>query len=56
MLMCGVYNVMGMATSTEDKSFRVEPGCLQTCMYDQSLSVTETYIPTKFHVEIWFPF
>ena len=24
--------------------------------YDQSLSVTENYIPTKFHVEIWLPF
>ena len=29
---------------------------LQTCKYDQSFSVTEIYIPTKFHVDIWLPF
>ena len=27
-------------------------GCLQTCEYDQSLSIMETYIPTKFHDDI----
>ena len=26
------------------------------CKYDQSLSITETYIPTKFHVDIGFLF
>ena len=36
--------------------FTGKQGCLQTCKYDQSLSVTENYVPTKFHVDIWFPF
>ena len=31
-------------------------GCLQKHKYDQSLSVTETYIPTKFCVDIWLSF
>ena len=33
--------------------FTCKQSCLQTCKYDQSLSVMETYIPTKFHVDIW---
>ena len=36
--------------------FTCKQGCLQTCKYDQSLPVTETYVPTKFHVDIWLPF
>ena len=36
--------------------FTCKKGCLQTCKYDQSLSATETYTPTKFHVDIWLPF
>ena len=36
--------------------FTWKQGCLQTCKYDQSLSVTEIYVPTKFHVDIWLPF
>ena len=36
--------------------FTCKQGCLQTCKYYQSLSVMETYIPTKFHVDIWLPF
>ena len=36
--------------------FTCKQGCLQTCKYDQSLSITETYTPTKFHVDIWLPF
>ena len=35
--------------------FTCKQVCLQTCKYDQSHRVTETYIPTKFHVEIWLP-
>ena len=31
-------------------------GCLQMCQYDQSLSIMETYIPTKVHIDIWLPF
>ena len=29
--------------------------CLQTCKYDQSLSIMDTYILTKIHVDIWLP-
>ena len=36
--------------------FTCKQGCLQTCKYDQSLPVTETYVSTKFHVDIWLPF
>ena len=36
--------------------FTCKQGCLQTCKYDQSLPVTETYVSTKFHVYIWLPF
>ena len=35
--------------------FICKQGCLQTCKYDQSLSIMETYLPTKFHVDIWLP-
>ena len=35
--------------------FTCKQGCLQTCKYDQTLPVTETYIPTKFYVDIWLP-
>ena len=35
--------------------FTCKQSCLQTCKYGQSLSVTETYIPTKFNVDIWLP-
>ena len=36
--------------------FTCKQRCLLTCKHDQSLSVTETYIPTNFHVDIWLPF
>ena len=36
--------------------FTSKQGCLQTCKYDQSLSIMKTYIPTKFHFDIWLPF
>ena len=36
--------------------FTCKQGCLQTCKYDQSLSVTETYIPTSFMVIYGFLF
>ena len=36
--------------------FTCKQGCLQTYKYDQSLPVMETYVPTKFHVDIWLPF
>ena len=32
--------------------FTCKQGYLQTSKYDQSLSAVETYIPTKFHVNI----
>ena len=35
--------------------FTCKQGCLQTCKYNQSHPVTETYIPTKFHVDIRLP-
>ena len=28
----------------------------QICKYDQSLPITELYVPTKFDVDIWLPF
>ena len=36
--------------------FTCKQSCLQTCKYDQSLPVKETYIPTKLFVHIWLPF
>ena len=36
--------------------FTSKQGCLQTCKYDQSLSVVETYKATKFHVANGFLF
>ena len=36
--------------------FTCKQGCLQTCKYAQSLPITETYIATKFHVDIWLLF
>ena len=36
--------------------FTCKQGCLQTCKYDQSLSIMETYKSTNFHVDIWLPF
>ena len=35
--------------------FTCKQGCLQTCKYDQSLPITETYVPTKCNVDIWLP-
>ena len=36
--------------------YTCKQSCLQTCKYEQSLGVTETYIPTKFYgflLELW---
>ena len=32
--------------------FTCKQGCLQTCKYDHSFPVMETYVPTKFHVDM----
>ena len=36
--------------------FTCKQGCLQTCKYDQSLPITETYVPTKFQLIYGFFF
>ena len=46
-----LYNVL-----PEAFVFTCKQGCLQTFKYDQPLPVTETYVLTKFHVDIWLPF
>ena len=33
--------------------FTCKQDCLQTCKYDQSLSITEAYTSTKFHVSVF---
>ena len=35
--------------------FTCKQSCLHPCKYDHSHYIMETYIPTKFHVDIWLP-
>ena len=53
---CKIFHLLVMYCLRHLLLFTCKQGCLQTCKYDQSLPVTEIYIPTKFHVDIWLPF